>query len=141
MQTSSVKACMDGIMELRNAEKLKSSGIPPVMLDTSVSASPTTTAAASTTLDGLTSTNQEDEATIFAMRTFHSYVTLHVETDSLHDLKLALNSSPLGSTFGTQNVTNVMVVFDVKQSAEQPHNHTSELHLSGKHACARSSSA
>jgi hypothetical protein len=124
MQTSSVKTCMDGIMELRNAEKLKSSGIPPVMPDTSVSASPATTAAASTALDGLTSTNQEDEATIFAMRTFHSYVTLHVETDSLHDLKLALNSSPLGSTFGTQNVTNVMVVFDVKQSAEptaQPH--------------------
>jgi hypothetical protein len=65
-----------------------------------------------------------DEGAVLAKRMFHSYVALRVETESQHDLKLALNSSSLGNTFGVQNVTNVLVVFDVKQSAEptaQPH--------------------
>ena len=126
MQTTSVKTRMDEILELRNAEKIKDSAT--ITTETPATASsatgPTPTPTAET--DGLTSLTAAgtDEGSIFANRTFHSYVTLYVETESQHDLKLALNSSTLGNTFGTQNLTNVLVVFDVKQSAEptaQPH--------------------
>jgi hypothetical protein len=82
--------------------------------------------------DGLTSSSSAardtppggDAATIGAKRTFHSYVTMHVETESQHDLQLALHSRSLGSTCGAQNLANVLIVSGAKQSAEptaQPH--------------------
>ena len=125
MQTPSVKARMDEIMELRTAEKIKDSA--SLAADV-VPSAPAEAGANIVARDGLTSlcttTGTEEEGTVFAKRTFHSYVTLYVETESQHDLKLALNSSTLGCLFASQNVTNVLVVFDVKQSAEpsaQPH--------------------
>jgi len=132
MQAPSVKARMDEIMELRSAEKIKDSSAAAYV---DASAQPAATAATAVEAialsgDGLTSHDnddgsaKEDESTVFAKRTFHSYITLYVETESQHDLKLALNSSPLASTFGVQNITNMLIVFDVKQSAEptaQPH--------------------
>ena len=88
--------------------------------------------------DGLTSSSSAardtlqggDEATIYAKRTFHGYVTTHVETESQHDLRQALNSSSLRGALGAQNVTNVLIVVDAKQSAgptAQPHIRIAQL--------------
>ena len=128
MQTASVKGRLDEIMDLRNSEKIKESATT----NASSSSGDNRTSAveagkrAAEAGDGLTSPQpaMDDEATVFAKRTFHSYLTLHVETESKQDLKLALSSSSLGNVFGSQNLTNVLVVFDVKHSAEpnaQPH--------------------
>ncbi len=126
MQTPSVKARMDEIMELRNAEKIKDSASLAAAVDGTAAANPTVamTPSISLTEAETASTGHVDENMVFAKRTFHSYITLYVETESQHDLKLALNSSPLGSNFAIQNASNILIVFDVKQSAEptaQPH--------------------
>ena len=73
--------------------------------------------------------NQDDDITVFAKRTLHAYITLHVETKSQHDLKLALNSSPAGGAFGAQKSSNVRTLFDVKQSAEPAAQPPSASHL------------
>ena len=85
--------------------------------------------------DGLTLSSaavdtRDGQGTINAKRTFHNYVALHVETETPRHLKLALNNNKLGSTVGAQTVTNVLIVFGVKQSAEpiaQPHIHIAPL--------------
>lgn len=127
MQTPSVKARMDEIMDLRNAEKIKDSATlatDAVGGKPAADSSGLTLEVASPPSAIASNDRTDDESTVFAKRTFHSYITLYVETESQHDLKLALNSSPLGGTFGIQNSSNVLIIFDVKQSAEptaQPH--------------------
>ena len=118
MQAPSVQSRMAEIMELRNAEKLKESSASGSGVGQPLVPVTKATGDASSAASVDTTTSAEDEAAVLAKRTFHSYVTRHVETESQHDLKLALNSSSLGNLFAVQNVSNVLVVFDVKQSAE-----------------------
>ena len=80
---------MDEITDPRNTEKVNEPATNHAHAATSAEASGATTkTVGNATDDGLTSSaavdTQGDEGTIYANRTFHNYVTMHVETDGGH---------------------------------------------------------
>ena len=107
---------MDAIKDLYKSEKIKERATKLAHASASAEASGATqTTVGNATVDdddGLISSSaadmpqsRDDEATIDAKRMFHSYVTMHIETESQNHLKLHWAAAVFGAQLGPRTST------------------------------------